>query len=251
MIKLNGFKMNFSVAVYSHTDYSDIWPLCFGQTEKYLPKHKKYLFVNHTDELPENGWREGWNCVFYDDKLSYKERVSICLSSIKDQTILFFHEDMFLYDSPDVNYLSHLSAKIQQNHIDIVKLCRAGYTVHNLEETGLQDVYRNPDNLKFAIQPSLCNRKKLLQIYDKTYGENIWDFERNSSGICELLGIKTGMVYSDKDVKVSEYHWSSQKFPYVATAVEKGKWNFLGYKDILMKLFSEYDYKPQRETNEV
>lgn len=243
--------MSFSIVIYSHTDYSDIWPLCFGQADKYFPKHKKYLFVNQASEIPEDGWWKNNQCIFYDDKLPYKERVVHCLSSVEDKVVLFMHEDMFLYNSPDINYLSHLSAKIQQNQIDVVKLCRASYNEHVLVETGLQNVYQNPDNLKFAIQPSLCSREKLIQVYDKTYGKNIWDFERNSSGICELLNIKTGMVYSEGDVKVGEYHWSSQKFPYVATAVEKGKWNFAQYKEILEQLFSEYGYKSQRGTNEV
>ena len=35
---------------YSHYDYSDIWPLMFGQSKKYLNDKKKYFITNKIND---------------------------------------------------------------------------------------------------------------------------------------------------------------------------------------------------------
>ena len=55
---------------YSHSDYSDIWELLFGQCDKYLKDQDKVLFTDK-GEVPED-----WDVVYYDDKLPYQERVT-------------------------------------------------------------------------------------------------------------------------------------------------------------------------------
>ena len=101
-------------------------------------------------------------------------------------------------------------------------------------------MYENPQNLRFAIQPSVCNKEKLMSIYSKTYGNNIWEFESNSSMICEYLGIKTGMTWQECDNKRGMFHWDSSIYPYFATAIVKGKWYTSDYGDSLRNVVEEH-----------
>jgi len=222
---------------YSHSDYSDVWAPLFAQTEKYLKGYKKYLFTDQSTEELDNDWI----VIRYDDSLPYQKRMLHCLGQVKEDIILFHHEDMFLYDSPNEQKLKELVALVESEEIDIIKLARASYhESHPLERnTSHNDVYENPTNLRFAIQPSICNKEKLETIYSKTYGNNIWEFEANSSMICDYFKIKTGMTWEEGDNKRGQFHWDSGVYPYFATAVVKGKWNLTDYKDGLLSVLEE------------
>ena len=222
---------------YSHSDYSDVWPVMFEQMDKYLPSCKKYLFSDQTTTPIE---RDNWTLIKYDDALRYQQRMVYCLDQVEEEIVLFHHEDMFLYNPPQYETLLQIANTIHNNEIDIVKLICASYGPTMLKNiTSLSCVYRNPLRLQFAIQPSLCNKSKLRLIYDKTGGSNIWEFEAYSSAVSHYYNIRTGMTHSPQDVKRGEYHWDSSIYPYFATAVVKGKWNFAEYESKLKPVLEE------------
>lgn len=225
------------VIFYSHSDYSDVWKPLFAQSDKYLKGYKKYLF---TDQNTED-FDTDWNVIKYDDSLPYQKRVLQCLDKVEEDVFIFHHEDMFLYDSPDTELLTELISLVEEEEIDILKLARASYNelFPLVKNTSHEHVYENPYNLKFAIQPSICNKEKLKLIYKRTYGDNIWEFEKNSSMICSYFNIKTGMFWEDKDKKRGQFHWDSSVYPYFATAVVKGKWSVTEYKDLLLDVLKE------------
>ena len=224
----------FPLVFYSHSDYSDVWAPMFSQTDKYFPTHKKYLFSD--SETAPLG-RENWHLITYDDAERYQERMVHCLEQVEEEILLFHHEDMFLYGEPKYDVLEEIVKTIQANEVDIVKLTRASYQDTGLDEiTSRSYIYANPRNLKFAIQPSLCKKSQLMQIYEVTGGDNIWKFEANSSGVVEYLNIKTAMTYLTEDKKKGKYHWESNIYPYFATAVVKGKWNVSEYGAELLSI---------------
>jgi len=226
-----------SLIYYSHSDYSDVWKPLFSQTDKYLKKYKKYLFTDNSTE----DFDTDWNVIKYDDKLPYQKRVLHCLDQIEEDIFIFHHEDMFLYSQPDESVLKDLKKLVEDEEIDVVKLARASYNNNFplVKNTSHKNVYENPHNLRFAIQPSICNKEKLQTIYKRTYGNNIWEFEKNSSDICSYFKIKTGMVWREEDNKRGLYHWDSSVYPYFATAVVKGKWYTSDYKDLLVNVLEE------------
>lgn len=226
----------YSLVFYSHFDYSDVWPLLFKQTDKYYPNHKKYLFTNKANDLVP----EGWIVVKYDENLSYQKRVFECLKSVEEEILIFSHEDMVLYAEPDYIEIEKLSKLLKISDIDIIKLIRAEYTQEPYRKQYLyNNVYENPYNLYFAIQPSLCKKNKLSKIYEDTGGKTIWEFESESSRTALVNRIKSCMYYRGTENKKGLYHWDSEIYPYIATAIVKGKWNFESYEEILTKMLNE------------
>ena len=66
---------------YSHFDYSDIWPLMFGQSNKFLPNKKKYLITNKIEQDLDNNW----DAIIYDDSKPYQQRVYESLEKIDEE----------------------------------------------------------------------------------------------------------------------------------------------------------------------
>jgi len=224
---------------YSHYDYSDVWPLLFGQSEKFLQSQTKYLITNKVGDFDT----KDWNIISYDDTLSYQERVYKSLEKVKEDKIIFHHEDMFLLGQPDFAKIESLSNQIDKGSFDFIKLIKASYDQQQHQK--IQDnVYLNPSNLGFSIQPTIINKKVLSDIYRYTKGSNIWSFEKNSNNYVNFLNLKSCYYFESKENKRGLFHWDSDIYPYIATAVVKGKWDYECYSEELAMLLHEYGIDP-------
>lgn len=231
---------HLDLILYTHTDYADVWPIYFGQSKKYFPDASKIIFVNKDDERIQSNHR----VVLYDDKLNYRERVLSCLNQINSKYIIYHHEDMFLYGEPDydriIKYLDRISSLTSQN---FVKLIRGGMSV------GLPDALYNELKIIdygfdyiFAIQPSIWYHEKFKEVFEYGKGNTIWEFEIDAQRVCRERNI-FGYYVDDGGVQRGKYHWDSTVYPYVATAIVKGKWNS-EYVLVLNKLCAQYKINP-------
>lgn len=240
--------MNCAIVLYTHTDVKDVWPAFFGQTEKYLPDTKKYIFVDKDDEdIPE-----GYTKIFYDDSKVYRERFLSCMEQVDDEFVLIHHEDMFLYDTPDIDRINKYIERIKSDKTKhFVKLIRGGSQVgkDDTEHSELK-VINNTFEYIFAIQPTIWKSDKLIELLSKSGGENIWKFEMAAQRTCRENKIY-GFYVDDGGIKRGSLHWDSKVYPYVATAVVKGKWNTKEYKDEITKIANEYGIEiKDRGTND-
>lgn len=181
-------------------------------------------------------FRKDYTVLKYDDNESYKRRILSCVNQLNDEEIILFtHEDMFLYSKPNIGVISEYINLIDKEKCDIIKLIRA---FENLEKSNLHSfLYKNPEKQLFSIQPSLLKVKTLKKVFANVPGENIWEFEGNTNS--SYLGNINSLCSFDKNLeqKRGKYHYDSSIYPYVCTAVIKGKWNFKEYKKELFEIF--------------
>tara|TARA_B100001250_G_C19603780_1_gene701801 strand:- start:101 stop:817 length:717 start_codon:yes stop_codon:yes gene_type:complete len=217
--------------LYTHSDYSWVWKYWHQQTDKFLNDFEKICLLNLN-----SSFREDYFTIKYDDKYSYKDRILSCLDKINDEeVVLFCHEDMFLYKKPDFSAIKEYINLINNNKCSLIKLIRA---FDNLEKSKLHEkLLINPNNQLFSIQPTLLKIKTLKYIYKTVPGNNIWEFEANTSK--EFLKDIISLCSFDNilDKKRGKFHYDSSVYPYICTAVVKGKWNFKEYKKELFEIF--------------
>lgn len=236
--------------LYTHSDYKDIWPLYFGQMNKYFPEDKHYIIVDKWEAgIPVN-----YELILYNDKLSYRERMSSALKKITNvEYCVFQHEDMFLYDKPNYDKLNQYSEYLKRNTTDkyFVKLIKGGISFGSSDKTYPElKVITNKFDCVFAIQPTIWNFSKLREVYDNSKGRNVWEFEVDARRVCIERQILGYYVDDGGPLRSGTSHYDSVTYPYVATAVVKGKWNTSEYSTELLKLFKEYNINPKsRGTN--
>ncbi len=219
--------------LYTHTDMKDIWPITFDKLQKYMPEYKKYIFVNNdSDSIPSDYVK-----VFYDENLSYTERVSHCIDSVSEETILYFHEDMILCDVPKKELLKKYENYILEGSINSIKLV---YSTPNdkFTKSNIDDTLVTGDFSKFSIQPTILKKTLFKEIFkDKKY--TIWEFETNTNYDELHFMVKIG-----GEKKRGIYHYDSLVFPFICTAINKGKWNMTEYHEELNHIFEEYNINP-------
>jgi hypothetical protein len=221
------------IVVYTHTDVKDIWNPFFGRMKKYMSDYKKYICVNKKDDDIPNDYIQ----IYYDDKKTYTERLVDVLSQIDEDVILFTHEDMILYDTPNYIYLNKYYNYVLNNQIDSIKLLYAGDGGGLKSE--IDDTLIFNDFSKFSVNPTII-RKEILEELAKNVGKlSIWDFELSIVGV----GMDF-MSYKGVEPKRGLYHYDSFVYPHFASAITKGKWNMSEYQKELDELFKDYNVNP-------
>ena len=220
------------IVVYTHTDMKDIWPMFFGQFQKYMGSIKIYVAVNkQNDSIPYE-----YIQLIYDDTKQYTERWKEILPQIKEDIILFLHEDMILFDNPKFDYLEKYYSYVKNGDVNSIKLILAGesFAECTIDKTLFYNEYS-----KFSIQPTIVTKDVFLTTLDSVGKLNIWEFEQaiQPTGRDFMVGI-------GGEKKRGLYHYDSLVFPYIATAINKGKWNYNEYQKELDELFTEYEINP-------
>lgn len=221
-----------TIVIYTHTDMKDVWPMFFGQFKKYVINHKVYVCVNKRDKYIPTEYTQ----ITYDDSVAYTDRWSQLLPQIKEDLLLFMHEDMVLYDKPNFDLLKKYATYVHDKLVDSVKLIYAG----NGGIAYADDItlVKN-EHSKFSVQPTIFRKEFFETLINKFPNKNIWQFEESIQETDSDYMVKLG-----GEPKRGIHHYDSFIWPYIATAINKGNWNMTEYSNELDKLFIEYKINP-------
>ncbi len=231
---------DLALVMYSHSSYADVWPIYFEQAEKFmLPEIKKYIFVDikaNIDLIPKD-----WHIVVYEDSLQYHQKAAKCLLAVKEDYVLFTHEDMFLYAEPNYTALNEVLYNLQSDKLDYVVLSRTSVprSVDYINDH-LHD-YTMDDNWIFAIQPAIWKRLCLYKVYSSTSSSTIWDFEVKAQHAARKM--RGAFLYYGESLRGSA-HYDSIVYPYCATALVKGHWNMREYSRELTPILERHGIDP-------
>lgn len=231
-----------SFVLYTHSSYNDCWKAFFGRNKKHfnLEFDNYYIFTNKINNKIDDRFEP----VFYRDSDSYTDRLLSCLTQIKNDYVFFTHEDMILYNDVNLEYMRECIEAIQ--HVDFIKMLKGGGS----KDLSVDIQYQDSKVLKitpfsfeylFAIQPSLWNKKSFIELVKNNLNQNIWEFESKGQSFCRNNGFQSLYTYvANADTQRGTAHFNSITYPYIATAIFKGKWTTRTYREELLELAKEF-----------
>ena len=219
------------ILLYTHSDYSWVWKFWHQQTDKFLNNFEKICLVNTS-----SSFRKDYKIIKYDDKYTYKDRILSCLDQIDDQEIVIFcHEDMFLYDLPNISKINKYANFLKESSYSFIRLSKTGDCILNKNKQieSLFEIHQNSPDF-FAVQPTIWKTKDFIKFLSFGSDMSIWDLEINSSSLSLKSNI-SGLLHFENEEKRGG-HYDSSIWPYVATAIVKGKWNQIEYREEISKI---------------
>lgn len=217
---------NLAIVAYTHTDMKDVWNAFFTRLERYVGSYTTYVAVNAPSELIPSKYIQ----LHYNDSNLYTDRWLEVLEQMEESVILFLHEDMILYDQPDLKLIEVYAGYVQADSARSIKLISTDFAGQraDFDSTLIES--------NFSVQPTLIKKELFIDILKKHGPAGIWDFEKSVTDVNGDYMVKLG-----DEKKRGLYHYDSKVFPYIATAISKGRWNYSEYKDELRELFEEFE----------
>jgi len=232
---------NFCIVVNTFSSYSDIWEMFFKQLEKHFPNQKVYVFSDEDNKLFEK-----YNVVIYDKDLDFRTQYYECLKSVGEKYCLNMNDDYIMYYDVNVGVIHKLLDYLEKNlDISFIRVAK-GY--NNTEKMADKDLYFLDLNFPFFYSQtvSIWRTETLLKIHELSpkssiaRKDNLPQLEVVANEICKSLKLN-GLYHYDKEPKRGSSHYDSYIFPYIASALVSGKWNFSEYNKELLPLIEKYN----------
>lgn len=221
---------------YTHSSYLDGFALSRAQQDKHLGSFSAEYIAIENGFLRDSSIPENARVLKYDDTLSYTERLRSVVKNIDEDFVFFMHEDMPLLKTPVVEAL--LSAKeLLTDHEQnaVVRMIRVGLGLKlNVDRPSRTPFFCKISRFspwQFSIQPSLWKKSALITLLDDCQGLSVWDFEVQGQVAFRRLRLR-GFQPITAGPRRGKHHHDSLIYPYVATAIVKGRWNSTEYPEL-------------------
>lgn len=217
------------IVTYTHSNSFDIVPYYINRMNKY---NNSYDNIFLTNEQIKNQ-----KCYIYNDSLPYSQEYSRILKQLDNEFIIYSQEDQILYHNIDVDILEFIKDYLKNTEYHYCRLIRQQKELNNV----FKNLYKSND--KFSMQPTIWKKESLIKIMDSIMVDKI--FEESKFDI--VMNCYPGLFYYNQESKRGIEHYDSSIWPYIATAIVKGKWNISEYQAEIRNLFFEYDIKTTRD----
>jgi hypothetical protein len=182
--------------------------------------------------------------IQYDEATPYYQHWTDGLEHLQENYFIYLQEDMPLFGDADAERIQACLKFLQQStEHSFVRLIRAGKDTSTEVSMG-EDLYplKSGSPSIFAMQPTIWRKEDFLQLYASARPKH-WADEQVLNEEASKLKMKGVFLYQGEP-KRGKNHYDSSAFPYVATALNTGKWNFVEYRQELSKLLTEYQVDP-------
>lgn len=237
---------------HTHHECSDLWIPYINEMKRFMPlvfeKFNHVYMVNSSRHNNDARNVFGDSIYFYDEALAYPSRMLNMLRNMQcegHQYALIDHEDMFLFNVPQVFAISDAFKIMTKRHIDCIKFSRSTNCVasQNSDCNDLMHISLESDWI-FSVQPSIWKISSYIEILEQHPKVNIWQLETLAQNTVKILNLDICYL-SGLGQKRGLYHYDSSIYPYIATALFKGKWVVNEYPNELQKVFVRYNINPR------
>lgn len=216
---------------YTNSNCSDLWNIFQKQTKK----HSNLPLYMISDKEVTNINLSG--LFIYNNEDPYYKVWIDALTNFNSEYFIYLQEDFFLYQNVDENKLNEYLYFLKNNpEYSFVRLLKSG----NLGQTKISDTLYEIESTNpfvFAMQATIWKTSDYIKLMDHVKS-NIWlENEKYPKSMIDM-GMK-GVYHYDNEPKRGFNHYDSNVYPYIATALVKGKWITSEYSNELIPILNE------------
>jgi hypothetical protein len=232
---------DIAIIVNTVSSCSDLWEMFFTQFNKHFPNQKIYVFTDSDEGLPNN-----CTPLIYSTNDSYRSQYLKCIQQVDEKYCISLNEDYILYSDVKIGDIESCIKFLDEHPImSFVRLTK-GVEYGEPKLDGKFYLMDNKNMWFFSQVAGVWRTRDLEKIHQESPESGMAfkiagpQLELVANDVCRRLDIK-GVFYFDGEPKRGLHHHDSSVFPYIATAIIKGKWNISEYKEELTPLMGKYN----------
>ena len=219
--------------VYTNSNCKDVWDMFVDQNR--LHTKIDLLFISDL-----NGFKDvsSEKIHLYKNKEDYWSVWVSALNKFNIKNFIYLQEDFILYKMVNDDKLFDLTKILNDSDYSFIRLIKSGNLNDKKISGNLYEIESTNENI-FSMQPTIWKTKDYIKIMEGVK-ESKWLENENYSNFMVQNNLK-GLYYYNNEPKRGSSHYDSEIYPYIATALVKGRWNLLEYNLELSELLDKYN----------
>lgn len=210
---------------YTNSKCSDVWSIYLDLTNKYYGETEHYFITDSS-----NGISDSVKTHIYKNSDPYYKSWLELLPTFHSEYFLYMQDDFLLYDYVNREMFKfYLNIMKENPEISCIRLLKSGIN-SEIPVENVPSLHYVDYNIDYALsmQPTIWKTKDFLKLQETKIQISPWDENKLNGNVLNKLDLISLYHYNGEN-KRGISHYDSNIFPYVATALVKGKWNTKEY----------------------
>lgn len=218
--------------VYTNSNCGDVFSPFYIQNKKHC-KLPLCVVSDYDVNVEVDGFFK------YSNNESYCKVWVDALKKFDSEYFIYLQEDFFLYDDVNEEILEQYKNQLADSEYSFVRLLKSG-------KLGLKEVFNNLYEIEstnqniFSMQATIWKTEDYIKLMEIVGSKGWLETDADYRRIMGELDMK-GLYHFDGEAKIGTNHHDSNVYPYIATAVVKGKWNMSEYPVQLFKILNQHE----------
>lgn len=218
---------------YTNSNCSDLWNVFQKQNQKYTTIPLYIISDKVVDCIDDD------KLFIYNNENDYYNVWVEALKKFDSDYFIYLQEDFILYDKVDDQKLNECLEFLKHSpNYSFVRLLKSGRLREKKIFDNLYEIESSNPNI-FSMQATIWRTKDYISLMEKVKDRK-WLENDNYPKEMLRMGMK-GLYYYDGEDKRGENHCDSSIYPYIATALVRGKWNTSEYNSELAPILSDFN----------
>jgi hypothetical protein len=217
---------------YTNSNCSDLWDMFVKENKQNTNIPLFMISDKHIDSMSNE------KQLIYDNDEPYYQVWSKAANMFGDKYFIYLQEDFILYNKVNEGKIKEYCDFLDKNpQYSFIRLIKSGNLLNKKLSSTLYEIECDNINI-FAMQATIwrtIDYIKLMNVVKSKGWLNEGDY-RNTMINLNMMGA----YHYDNEIKRGSAHYDSNVYPYIATALVKGRWNIREYNNELSKLLLKY-----------
>lgn len=220
--------MKTALIINSHSSNEECIKIFFYCLQKYIGIdffNNIYIFLDKTLCLPTYAHQ-----IIYDQNKCFKDQMIFCLKHVKEDILLYCNEDYLFYGKPNFEIIHKCLHILNNSQYSFIKFVHTDIEKYEEAEKNFFLIDKNCNN-NFSQALSFWKTNDILNIHLNCPASEIGKkgdltkhLEVEAKTVCKNLNI-SGLCYYNNERKRGLFHYDSEVFPHIASALNRGVWN--------------------------
>lgn len=218
--------------VYTNSNCADVFIPFYYQNKKHC-KLPLYVISDYDVNVEVDDFHK-----YSNDEPYYKVWVD-ALTKFDVEYFIYLQEDFFLYDDVKEDILETYRKQLADSDYSFVRLLKSGKLGTKKIFDNLYEIESSNENI-FSMQATIWKTSDYIKLMNTAASKGWLETDADYPNTMIQLNMK-GMYHYDNELKIGSNHHDSNVYPYIATAVVKGKWNMKEYGFELGKILLKHN----------